>query len=552
MGQPTDTLFDLSVWAPALEKYGAVVHLSVALYDANEQIVFGPMPASPIVTVFQKHGYDPGEFADCARQCLAQSSDHRPAVVVTSRSCLSVVGVSLVLDGQIVGALVAGYALVAFCESVAIARLARDTGTPFQDLWTVARTQQPVPRPRLVLHGELLQVLGDTLLRENGLRRRSDEMALELTASAAAKEEFLAVLSHELRTPLTPILGWTSILKRQTEPKVIHAAEVIERNALLQSRLVEDLLELTRATRGKLFLNLKILCLSDPVQTALDAVADVARKKDVAVQFIDASEPLCISADGDRLQQILRNVLLNAIKFTPAGGSIAIALTREGEEGVLRVRDTGEGIGPDFLPFVFGMFQQQEQGTRRTHAGLGIGLALIKQLTEAHRGTVSVASDGVGRGTEVTLRFPLAAGTVETEAPLRSPTGDLLAMDGLRILVVEDMDDALEALRVTLERFGADVVTAKDGIEALGRVADGGIDLILCDLRMPRMDGFEFLRELVALQDQKHPPVIAVSGFASSADHSATQAAGFVGHIDKPFDDGRLLAAVGLAMAPRR
>ena len=550
MSQPTDTLFDIAMWGPALEKYGSVAHLSVALYSADAQKVCGPMPATPLVALFREHGYDPGVFADCARQCLAQASDIRPPVVVTGSSGLAVVGVSLLLDRHIVGAVVAGYVFVTFCESVAIARLARESGMPFRALWDVARRHQPIPTRRLVLNGELLQVLGDTLLRENALRRQSEDIARQLTTSAAAKEEFLAVLSHELRTPLTPILGWASILKLQSDPKVVHAAEVIERSAILQMRLVEDLLELTRAAHGKLALNLKTLCLSDAVRAAVDTVADGARKKNVAIVFSDAPEPLCISADDDRMQQVFRNVLLNAVKFTPAGGGVTITLTREGAYGIVRVRDTGEGIAPDFLPVAFEIFRQEEQGTRRMHGGLGIGLALVKQLMEAHGGAVSAASEGIGRGTEVTMRLPLAVGTVKVEVSPRSPTGDVLSLDGLRILVVEDTEDAREAVSVMLERFGATVLTASDGIEALERVAGDDVDLILCDLRMPRMDGFEFLRELHR-KEGLTPPVIALSGFASSSDHLATQAAGFAGHIDKPVDERRLVAAVAAAR-PRR
>jgi signal transduction histidine kinase/ActR/RegA family two-component response regulator len=549
MGCTGDDFFDPAVWQPALAKCGAVIQMSVSLVGADEEIVCGPVPTTPIVALFEKHGVKPTADAECIRACLAQRGGDRPPLVFVTSSGLAVVGVSLELDGQIVGALIGKYAQVAFCESVGISRLANETGTPFQDLWVAAKNLHPVPSRRLVQHGELLQVLGEALLQENRLRRDSEQTAADLTSIAAVKEGFLAVLSHELRTPLTPILGWASILKQGDDPQVVRAAEVIERNAVFQLRMVEDLLELTRTMEGKLVLNRAVVSLNEQVRAALEAVADGGLKKNIAARFIDAPEPLWISADADRVQQVFRNVLHNALKFTPSGGTVTVSLTSEGDEAIVRIRDTGEGIAPDFLPFVFQMFQQQEFGTRRTHPGLGIGLALVKQLTEAHGGEVSVASEGVGHGAEVTIRWPLAAAPDE---PLPVPAGtDQLALDGLRILVVEDMEDSRDTIRVMLERFGADVTSATNGVEALETVAGDDQDLILCDLRMPRMDGFEFLRALNGMAGHKHPPVIAVSALASSADHMATQAAGFMGHLDKPFDDAQLLAAVRAAMAVR-
>ncbi|MDQ3070458.1 MAG: HAMP domain-containing histidine kinase [Acidobacteriota bacterium] len=418
MGQPDAPRFGTDAWTRALATYGAVTQLTVTVYGADEQLLVGPLPSTPLFQLFADHGYAPN-LIDCARECLAQEGEWRPVVFGTPASGLATVGTSLQLDGVTVGAAVASYALVDFCQSSVIHALAKETGVAFRELWSIARQQQPIPRRRLVMYGELLQVLGDTLLRESHRARQSEESAARLEQELAAKDEFLVVLSHELRTPLTPILGWARILKTAGDDpaKRLRAAESIERNAGLQLALVSDLFDLNQAVREKMRLNLAPQDLGKIVCGAIETLASTAAGKRIDLKFDLGEGAALVEGDPVRLHQVFANVLSNALKFTPEDGRVLVTLEATPASVSVRVADNGEGIDATFLPQVFDVFRQQEPSGAKRHSGLGIGLTLVKRIVELHGGSVEVASEGRGLGTQVTIELPLY------ERPASMPAG---------------------------------------------------------------------------------------------------------------------------------
>jgi signal transduction histidine kinase/ActR/RegA family two-component response regulator len=548
------SLFGSDLWEPALDKYAEATGLSVELFGIDGRMVLASSHLTPLAALFREYGFEPGLFAECARRCLDHAYD-RTAIASAESHGLTVVGTSLLLEGEIVGAAVAGYALAGFSQVPSVQRWAESTGMSFDRLWSIVRQQAPVPERRLMLHGGLLQVLGDALLRENYRTRQYEETVVKLQAASAAKDEFLAVLSHELRTPLAPIAGWASVLKKsESLEEVRQAAQAIERNAFLQSRMIDDLLDMSRIRQGAVGLDLEILDLMASVRAAAEVSAAEIEKNAIRMEINGPGEPLFVEGDAGRLQQVFGNIVSNAVKFTPRGGSVRICLEREGDNALARVADTGKGIAPEFLPFAFEIFRQQEQGTRRAHEGLGIGLSLVKKLTELHKGTVSIASAGPGRGTEVSVRLPLAArGPDAADSEPAAAESAAPALAGLSILVVEDSADARESLRALLQLLGAQVSVVHDGREALDVMAQGAKpDVVLCDLLMPRLDGFEFIRELDSTSAPPHPPVIAVSGLASEKSRERTLQAGFEGHIKKPFDEAAVVAAVSGVLGRRR
>lgn len=357
------------------------------------------------------------------------------------------------------------------------------------------------------------------------------------------KDEFLATLSHELRNPLNVILGYAEVLLRSEEAKesafVKRAAEILKRNALAQSQLVRDLLDLSRLHMGKLTLNREAVSLGATISNAVETVQAEATAKEVELRVVADEEVLFVDADPLRLEQVVWNLLNNAVKFTPAGGTVTVRLSTENGQGVVSVEDTGEGIDQTFIPHVFEMFRQADATNTRRHEGLGIGLALVQELIRLHDGTVAVSSEGLGKGAQFTIKLPLS-GESKRSLPGVQET-DTEALSQMRILIVDDSVDTVDMLRRLFEMDGATVNTARSGPEALKIVDTEQFDVILSDISMPGMDGFELLRNLRALPAVRDIPVLALTGFGRAEDVARAKAEGFFAHVTKPLDLGQLV-----------
>ena len=354
------------------------------------------------------------------------------------------------------------------------------------------------------------------------------------------KDEFLATLSHELRNPLNVILGYSELLLRMPEiehsPRLAKMGEALKRNAQSQSQLINDLLDLSRLQRGKITLNRETVSLAAIIDSAVETVRADASAKDIGIRVNVSDQLFLVDGDRLRLQQIAWNLLNNAVKFTSAGGSIDISLSSEGESAVLAVEDTGQGIDPGFLPHVFEMFRQADSSRVRRHGGMGIGLALVQQLVQLHQGTVSAESEGTGKGSRFTVRLPLTREAQRSSPALGMSPVELSVLAETDFLVVDDSEDTIAMLEELLKTGGASVTTASNGADALRIASEREFDVILSDISMPEMDGFEFLQRLREIDGRQDVPVVAITGFGRSADIERARAAGFFAHITKPLN----------------
>jgi PAS domain S-box-containing protein len=394
--------------------------------------------------------------------------------------------------------------------------------------------------------------------REEMLRRESTARARAEKADRL-KDEFLATISHELRSPLNAILGWAKMLgeKQLDEEKSARALEVIQRNAIAQNQLIGDLLDVSSIITGKLRLYVSMVEPIPIIHAAMDVVRPAADAKNVRLGSTLDLTTGQVSVDPDRLQQIVWNLLSNAVKFTPEGGEVVVRLKREAARITISVSDTGEGIEPEFLPFVFDRFRQFEGDTKRAHGGLGLGLAIVRHLAELHGGTVSADSAGKGRGATFTVTLPMTPRTAERGGYERASLTNLgktsqsraqssRPLQDLRVLVVDDERDARELLHSMLTHYGAEVKVCASAAEALRTLDEWRPDVLVSDIGMPREDGYEFMKKVRAREPERggRIPAVAVTAYAGSRDERKAFAIGYQNFITKPVEGGKLAATI--------
>lgn len=388
------------------------------------------------------------------------------------------------------------------------------------------------------------------------LEQRVTNRTQQLEEANRARDEFLSILSHELRTPLNAMLGWSRLLQtgNLNEAKKAQAIEIIERNAQSQAQLIEDILDVSRIIQGKLRLHVRPVQPVTVIEAAIDAMRPAADARSIRIQAVLDSSAGPISGDPDRLQQVMWNLLSNAIKFTPKKGRVQVRLERINSHIEITVSDTGQGISPDFLPYIFDRFRQENSTSTRAYGGLGLGLAIVRQLVELHGGTVQAFSSGEGQGSTFTVNLPLMIvhtdsshservhPTVGGEVPLNT----FLSLDGLHLLIVDDEADARFLLTTVLEECGATVTAVGSASEALDALTQFKPDLLVSDVGMPHEDGYQLIRKVRSLSPEQGGsiPAIALTAYARVEDRIRAVSAGFQMHVPKPIEPAELVAVI--------
>jgi signal transduction histidine kinase/CheY-like chemotaxis protein len=374
------------------------------------------------------------------------------------------------------------------------------------------------------------------------------------------KDQFLNTLSHELRTPLNAIVGWSELLRirHKGNLELEKALIVINRNAMAQATIINDLLDMSRIASGNVRLNLQPVKLSQVTGEAIDSVRPSAASKSITLEWSSEASPALINGDPSRLQQVLWNLLTNALKFTPSGGKVTVGIVLAGDQAEITVSDSGRGIEREVLPFIFDRFRQGDGSTAREFGGLGLGLSIVKSLVELHGGSINVRSDGVGNGSTFMMTFPLVktieqrSGNAFEEVPASDAAlqaDSLTNLDGIEVLVVDDQPDALDVMRVILENAGATVTTALSTAEAMDRMAASRPQFLLSDIGMPVQDGYALIRMVREVEKKNslpRVPAAALTAFARTEDAALSLHAGFDAHLAKPVNAAKVLSTVAI------
>lgn len=395
----------------------------------------------------------------------------------------------------------------------------------------------------IAVHETTQKILSER--RERALRMEAQAAKVSAERANQLKDQFLAILSHELRSPLNPILGWaTMLLSRELDPVTTRRAlEAIERNARLQAQMIDDLLDVSRILRNKLVLDTAPVNLIPIIEEALETVQAAAIAKTIHIQTQFDQTPLQVLADANRLKQVIWNLLSNAVKFTPPEGQITVHLEYEDTSALVRVIDTGKGIAADFLPQVFEQFQQADRTTTRLFGGLGLGLAIAKQIVDMHGGSIQATSSGVNQGATFTVRLPLTANSLRAAKPNDASITDK-SLNGIHVLVIEDDDDNRTMLTFTLELYGAEVTAASSASDALDCLSHHHPDLLISDIGMPEMNGYTLIQHIRDIPQAKHIPAIALTAYVSEGDRQHALAAGFQEHLPKPIQPNQLVTTI--------
>jgi signal transduction histidine kinase/CheY-like chemotaxis protein len=399
---------------------------------------------------------------------------------------------------------------------------------------------------------DLLQAFADQAalaMRNVQLFAREQTARAEAEAANRAKDQFLALLAHELRNPLAPIVTAAALLRHPGTPAAVveQSAGIVARQAKNLARLLDDLLDVSRITRGRIELRREIVSIADAVTSALEATRSLVDERRQTVTLTLPATPLHVEADPARLEQIIVNVLNNACKYTPAEGHISVAVSEERDEAVLRIRDTGIGISDEMLPRIFELFVQGDQSLAHTSGGLGIGLTLVQRLVQLHRGRLQARSEGPGRGSEFTIGLPLTRVPIPSSAaagpsPPRCPAS--------AVLLIEDNADARQSLRTLLEQHGHRVDEADDGASGLARAETTRPDIVLIDVGLPGLDGWEVARRIRSRRGAE-PILVAITGYGQADDRRRSREAGFDAHLTKPVASDHLADVLG-GLARRR